>query len=438
MKRIILFLLFVVPFSMSAKDGYKVDIIEYKLDNGLHVILYQDKAASDVVVGVKYHVGSKNEEADRTGFAHFFEHLQFHGTENIAQGEFENIVMTAGGYCNAYTSYDVTYYYEFFPAHDYKKGIWLESERMLHPIITQEGIDRERNIVKEEKRMRYDNKPMGNAYNEMMAALYDSKTYGHSMIGSMEHLDAASLSDFKLFFDTYYVPNNACLVLTGNIDINDSKKWIQEYFGDIPRGKEIKRPDYFGKASGKEKIIEKTIKGIKSVRFSSAYYCMPQTHKDAVVLNVISALLSGDKSSSLFEKNIIEKDSTVSHLTSTANFWENVGFLTIDGSIKEGGSELNVREKVQIEMDRLKNEKLANYKLQKVINSFENGYMDVYFNNEALADMLSNYYHLWGDTKEFNKIIENYTQITPNDIQRVAKQYLNKENCTTIIYNPEK
>lgn len=438
MKKLFILLLFIIPLSIIAKNDYKVNFIEYDLDNGLHVILYQNKNSADVVVGIKYHVGSKNEEADRTGFAHFFEHLQFHGTENIAQGEFENIVMTAGGYSNAYTSYDVTYYYEFFPAHDYKKGIWLESERMLHPKITQEGIDRERNIVKEEKRMRYDNKPMGNAYNEMMVAMYDPKTYGHSMIGSMEHLDAASLGDFKHFFNTYYVPNNACLVLAGNINIEDSKKWIKEYFSDIPRGEKIKRPSKFGPVPRKEKIVEKIKKGINKTGIMMAYNCMPETDKDSFVLNVITAILSGDKSYSYFKKNILKKDSTINFLEARTDLWENVGYLHINGNVKKNGSEKNLRQKIKNEIERLKNEKLSTHQLKKILNAFEIAYMDSFFHNKSLADMLSNYYLIWGNTKKFNNLIENYTSITPEDIQRVAKQYLIQQNCTTIIYHPEK
>lgn len=424
-------------YFFCAAYGYKVDFTEYDLENGLHVIMYPDKTAPNVVVGVKYHVGSKNEEADRTGFAHFFEHLLFHGTENIPQGEFENIVMSAGGYSNAYTSYDVTYYYEFLPSHEYKLGLWLESERMLHPIITQEGIDRERNIVKEEKRMRYDNKPMGNAYNDIMAAMYAPETYGHSMIGSMEHLDAASLNDFNQFFKTYYAPNNACLVLVGNININETKKWVNHYFGDIPMGKKIKRPVDFGKPSGKEKVIEKTVKGLKKTAVSMAYYCMPETHQDASVLKVIAALLSGDDSYSLFDRNITKNDTMVQFAQASAELWEGVGFLRIKASLKENGYEKELISKIENEINTLKDNKLTTVELQKVLNIFEVAHTDSYFHNETMADMLTNYYHIWGNARKFNNVIEDFTSITAEDIQRVAKQYLDPQNRTTIIYYPE-
>jgi len=258
------------------------------------------------------------------------------------------------------------------------------------------------------------------------------------MIGSMEHLDAASLNDFKVFFNTYYVPNNACLVLAGNINIEDSKKWIKEYFNDIPKGGKIKRPSRFVPESRKEKIIEKTQKGIKKTGITMAYNCMPETDKDSFVLKVISNILSGDDSYSFLDKNILKKDSTVKFLETRVDLWENVGYLYINGNVDENGSEKELREKINKEIDRLKLEKLSVHQLKKVINNFEIAYIDSFFHNETLADMLSNYYLVWGNTKKFNNLVENYTSITPADIQRVAKKYLIQQNCATIIYHPEK
>ncbi len=438
MKNIALLFCFLFPLALQARDGYKLNFVEYELDNGLHVILYPDQTAPNVVVGIKYHVGTKNEELDRTGFAHFFEHVQFHGTENIPQGEFDKIVMTAGGYSNAYTSYDYTYFYEFFPAHEFKLGLWLESERMFHPVLTQKGIDREREVVKEEKRMRYDNKPLGNAYNNLICSMYDTKTYGHTMIGSMDHLNAASLKDFKQFFDTYYVPNNACLVLTGNIDIKECKKWIEHYFSDIPRGKDIKRPTYFGKPSGMEKIIEKTEKGIKETAITMGYYVQPETHRDAVVLNVLAGLLSGNESESFFKKNITSKDTTVSSIIATPQLWEKVGFLEVKARLNTEGKEKEVIAKIDKEFDRLKTELVSDTDLSKILNGLESGYSDVYFDNEMIADFLTSYHFSWGEASKFNNKLEELLSVNKEEIRQVARQYLKPSNRTVIIYYPEK
>jgi predicted Zn-dependent peptidase len=436
---IILLIIVMLPSTLFAKKGGYVDFIEYKLNNGLHIILYKDINEPNVVVGTKYHVGAKNEEADRTGFAHFGEHLFFHGTKNIPQGEFENIIMKAGGYCNAYINYDVTYYYQLLPAHEFKLGLWAESERMLHPIITQEGIGREREIVKEEKRMRYDNKPLGNAYYDMMGAMFTYETYGHNMIGSMDDLDAASLNDFQSFFKTYYVPNNACLVVAGNIDIEETKKWIEFYFSDIPRGKEIKRPKNFGGPSGKEKIVEKTEKGLDKTAVAFCYYAMPETSDDAYVMNVLAAILSGSKDYSYFENAVlVEKDTIINHVKATAELWEKVGVLRIIGKIEGENNEMHLQKKVEEQLERLKNEPVDKVLLQKVLNSFEAGYTDFYFHAESLADEITRYHHLWGNANEFNGVINKYLNITPEDIQRVANKYLNIDNRVTIIYHPEK
>lgn len=439
MKKIIVIMLLILPSILCAKKKPMAEFVEYDLDNGLHVIIYHDVNEPNVVVGTKYHVGSKNEEADRTGFAHFYEHLLFHGTKNIPQGEFENIVMNAGGYCNAYTSYDVTYYYQLLPAHEFKLGLWVESERMLHPVITEEGIDREREIVKEEKRMRYDNKVLGNAYYDMMGAMFTYETYGHNMIGSMEDLDASSIKDFDAFFKKYYVPNNACLVVAGNVDIPETKKWIDYYFKDIPKGKEVKRPTNFGTPSGKEKIIEKTEKGIEETAVALCYYAMPETHEDSYVMNVIAAILSGDNSYSYFDKDVlVDSDTIINHVSATTELWEKVGAFRIKGKLNVENQEQHLISKVEEQLERLKNEPVDDYVLQQVLNVFEVSYTDFYFHAESLADQVTNFYHFWGDASEFNNVIEHYTSITSEDIQRVAKKYFNKDNRVTIIYHPEK
>jgi len=438
MKKLIIIAILILPTILFAKKPM-AEFVEYDLDNGLHVIIYNDVNEPNVIVGTKYHVGAKNEEIGRTGFAHFYEHLLFHGTENIPQGEFENIIMNAGGYCNAYTSYDVTYYYQLLPAHEFKLGLWAESERMLHPIITVEGIDSERDVVKEEKRMRYDNKVLGNSYYDMMGAMFTYETYGHNMIGSMDDLDASSINDFDAFFKKFYVPNNACLVVAGNVNVPETKKWIEYYFKDIPKGKDIKRPTDFGGPTGKEKIIEKTVKGLKKTAVNLSYYAMPQTHKDSYTMNVIAAILSGDDTYSYFDKDVlVESDTIINKISVTTELWEKVGAVRIKGNLNVEDQEQYLISKVEEQLERLKNEPVDDYVLQLIINGFETGYTDFYFHSRSLANMITDYYHFWGDASEFNNIIEHYTSITTEDIQRVAKKYFNKDNRVTIIYHPEK
>ena len=223
----------------------KVVFQEYTLDNGMHVILHEDKSAPVVITSVMYHVGSKDDNAERTGFAHFFEHLLFEGTINIARGEWFKIVSSNGGINNANTTDDRTYYYEVFPSNNLELGLWMESERLMHPVINQIGVDTQNEVVKEEKRSRVDNQPYGNLLAEVKRNMFVNHPYRWATIGSMAHLDASKLEEFQAFNKKFYVPNNAVLVVAGDLtDIAKTKEWIQKYFGSIPKGASIERPKY--------------------------------------------------------------------------------------------------------------------------------------------------------------------------------------------------
>src|SRR6187402_762745 len=208
----------------------KITFEQFTLENGLHVILHQDKSTPIVAVSVMYHVGSKNENPERTGFAHFFEHLMFEGSENIERGQFDKYVQKAGGTLNANTTFDRTYYYEVLPSNQLGLGLWLESERMLHARVDQKGIETQREVVKEERRQRIDNQPYGSILEETFERSYTIHPYKWPVIGSMAHLEAAEEQDYKQFYADFYVPNNAVLSIAGDIDIAEAKAFIQEYF----------------------------------------------------------------------------------------------------------------------------------------------------------------------------------------------------------------
>ncbi|MBP9161360.1 MAG: insulinase family protein, partial [Flavobacteriales bacterium] len=209
---------------------------EFDLPNGLHVILHQDRTTPIVAVGVMYHVGSKDEARDRRGFAHFFEHLLFEGSDNIARGEYAKYVEKAGGVLNANTTGDRTYYYEVLPSNQLELGLWLESERMLHARVDEKGITTQREVVKEERRQRYENQPYGSILPEVLKRAYSQHPYQWPTIGYMEDLVSASEADFKTFYKTFYVPNNAVLVLVGDFEPEGAKAAIAKYFADIPKG----------------------------------------------------------------------------------------------------------------------------------------------------------------------------------------------------------
>ncbi len=231
---------FILAVSTQAQ---KVDFTEYDLSNGLHVILHQDKSAPVVAVSVMYHVGSKNEDSNRTGFAHFFEHLLFEGSENIKRGEFMKIVSGNGGQNNANTTQDRTFYYEVFPSNELELGLWLESERMMHPVINDIGVKTQNEVVKEEKRQRLDNQPYGHFADEIFKRMFTKHPYHWIPIGSMQDLDAAKLDEFKAFFKKYYVPNNAVLSIAGDIDPEKTKQLVTAYFNDIGKAAAITQRD---------------------------------------------------------------------------------------------------------------------------------------------------------------------------------------------------
>ena len=305
MKKIlsILFYLFINTSILSQN----VDFIEYDLDNGLHVILHQDKSVPLAVTSVMYHVGSKDDSPDRTGFAHFFEHLLFEGSENIGRGEFDKIVNSNGGTSNAYTSNDETYYFEFFPSNKLELGLWLESERMLHPVIDEAGVKTQNEVVKEEKRTNYDNRPYGQILPQIVQSIFKKHPYRWLPIGSMDHLDSATLDEFMAYNKKYYVPNNAVLVVAGNFEVDDIKKKIQDYFGPIPRGADVPRVNISEDPITSEirkNFFDPNIQlpmGLVSYRIPSF------KDRDSYVLDMISSILSGEKVQDYTKKWLIQK-----------------------------------------------------------------------------------------------------------------------------------
>ena len=236
-----------VAFSLSvvsAARAGRIDFTEYDLPNGLHVILAPEHSAPVVASYMLYHVGSKNERPDRTGFAHFFEHLMFEGSDNIPRGRIDKLVSGAGGNLNASTSFDRTDFYINLPSNQYQLALWIESERLLHGKVEQIGVDTQRQVVKEERRMRYDNQPYGGLLEELSKLVFAGTPYAWVPIGSVQYIDQATLEEFRDFYHEYYVPENATYVLAGDFDPAAAKADIEAYFGPIPRGKtSIPRPE---------------------------------------------------------------------------------------------------------------------------------------------------------------------------------------------------
>ena len=435
MKRSILTLasVFLVAFSSSAQ---KVEFEEYDLSNGMHVILHQDNAAPVVTTSVMYHVGAKDEQPDRTGMAHFFEHLLFEGTKNIKKGEWFKLVSSNGGKNNANTTDDRTYYYEVFPSNKLKLGLWLESERLLHPIIKQEGVDTQNEVVKEEKRLRVDNQPYGRFLEYVKQNMFKKHPYKGTTIGKMAHLDDATLEEFLAFNKKFYVPNNATLVVAGDIDIESAKKLIEDYFGPIPRGKDIER------SFPKEDPITEAIsaKGydsnIQIPAIMAAYRTPSMKTRDSRVLDMISSYFSSGKSSILYKK-LVDTKKMALQVGAINLSQEDYGTYILFG-LPQGETKLaDIISEIDEEVLKMQTDLISEKAYQKLQNQFENNYVDSNSSVEGIANSLARYNVLYGDTNLINTEIDIYRSITREEIRDAAKKYLNPNQRLILEYLPE-
>ena len=413
-----------------------VDFIEYDLDNGLHVILHQDKSVPLAVTSVMYHVGSKDDSPDRTGFAHFFEHLLFEGSENIDRGQFMKIVESNGGSLNAYTSNDETYYFEFFPSNKLELGLWLESERMLHPVIDEIGVQTQNEVVKEEKRSNYDNRPYGQLLPQITQSLFTKHPYRWLPIGSMDHLDAATLDEFIAYNKKFYVPNNAVLVVAGNFEIDDVKKKISDYFGPIPRGEEVPRINITEDpitAEIKKKFYDPNIQlpmGLVSYRIPSF------KDRASYVLDMISSILSGGKSYRLYKKMVDDKKVSVQVQAVNLSF-EDYGVYVIL-SLPVGENTLQtLYDNIDEEIEKLKSDLISDREYEKLQNEFENSFISTNASMSGIANSLASYYLLHDNVNLINERLDIYKSITKEEIRDVANKYLNKDSRAVIDYLPE-
>ncbi len=414
----------------------KIEFTEYTLDNGLHVILHQDKTTPIAMVSVMYHVGSKNENPDRTGFAHFFEHLLFEGSENIERGEYDKYIEKAGGTLNANTSNDRTYYFEILPSNQLELGLWLESERMLHAKVEQKGVDTQKEVVKEERRLRVDNQPYGSIVEESMKRMYKVHPYRWPVIGSMEHLDAAEEKDYKQFYADFYVPNNAVLSIAGDIDIMEAKKWIAKYFGSIPRGtKEIYRPTVVEPPLGGE-VRDTVYDNIQLPAVVQVYRIPAQGTPDFYAVSMLSTLLSQGESSR-FNKSLVDEKQLAVFSGSFPFELENPGVALGFAICNMGVDPKDAEAAMDFEIDDVKNNLISDEEFQKLKNQVENDFVSSNSRVAGIAESLANYHMYFGDANLINTELERYLAVTKEDIQRVAKQYFQKDNRVVLYYLPK-
>ena len=434
--RLILCLLIIGSAFISTAQMNAIQFEEYDLDNGLHVILHEDHTTPIVAVSIMYHVGSKNEQPDKTGFAHFFEHLLFEGSENIDRGEYDSYVEKAGGTLNANTTYDRTFYFEILPSNQLELGLWLESERLLHAKVEDVGIETQREVVKEERRQRVDNQPYGSLLEETMKRAFKVHPYKSTVIGSMAHLDAAVESDYKNFYKDFYVPNNAVLSIAGDIDPTQAKIWINKYFGAIPRGEgEVFRPSIVEPPLGGE-VRDTVFDNIQLPAVIQAYRSPAQGTDDAYAMEMLSTLLSAGASSRLNKRLVDEEQKSLF----VGNFMLNLEDpgVSLAFSICNNGVEpADVEASMDQVIAEVQNELIGDREFQKLRNQIENNFVSSNSRVAGIAESLANYHMYFGDTNLINTEIDKYLAVTKEDIMRVAKKYFSKDNRVVLYYLPK-
>jgi len=418
-------------------QGSKVEFEEYDLDNGLHVILQQDHSTPNIVVSVMYHVGSKNENANLTGFAHFFEHLMFEGTKNIPRHEYDKYVTRAGGQLNANTSQDRTYYYEKLPSNQLALGLWLESERMLHAVVDSIGIATQKSVVTQEMKQRVDNQPYGTMLQNITANAYKVFPYSHRVLGSEEHVASAKDQDFIDFYKTFYVPNNAVLTVCGDFKMDEAKKLVADYFATIPTGtKVIPRPT----SVEPEKIAEirdTVFDNIQMPAIFSAYHVPANGTPDFYAIEMLSKLLS-DGTSSRMTKALVEEKQTALQVAVSPFPFEAPGLVLTVGIPSIGTDPLVLENDMDRIFKTVQNELISEKELQKLQNMVEN---DIVNSNAAIehrAENLATSYTYFKDTQRVNAELEKYFSVSREDIQRVAKKYFVPTNRVVLYYLPKK
>jgi len=411
-------------------DAFKLEpleIEEYSLENGLRVVLNRDNAVPVVAVAVYYNVGSRNEREGRTGFAHLFEHMMFQGSENVKKAEHFQYIMKAGGTMNGTTSSERTNYYETLPASQLPLALWLESDRMRSLAVTQENLDNQREAVKEEKRLRYDNQPYGQIFDLINAMIYRNFANSHSTIGSMEHLDAATVEDVQEFFRIYYAPNNAVLVISGSFEPEAAKQLVETYFGDIstqPLAPEldVSEPEEVG-----ETYREWEDKLAPFPAFLVGWKIPKRRSPEFNALYLAGKLLYDGESSRLYQK-LVKGDESVIQLFGFTDERRGPSSIFV-GAIPKPEKDLSrIRDIIMTEIRHIAQEGPAAEEMQKLHNQLINDSVRTRQSSMSRAQQIAEYALYDGDPKLINTDLEDLLAITPQQIRDAVQKFLNTEN----------
>jgi predicted Zn-dependent peptidase len=425
------------PSAPKPSQSFDLAFREYRLKNGLRVLLAEDHSAPTFSICVTYNVGSRDERPGRTGFAHLFEHMLFQGSENVGKGEHFMLVENNGGTANGTTNADRTNYFETLPANQLELGIFLEADRMRAPSITQVNFDNQRSTVQEERRQSYDNRPYGKTYEAVIGTAYDNFAYKHSTIGSMEDLNAATLDDARDFFRTYYAPNNAVLSLVGDFKTDAALQLITKYFENIPAQAAPPAPNVAEpeQSAERRKIIEDAF--APTARLDIVYKIPPGNTRDWYALSVLGEVLAEGVSSRLHQKLVKEKEIAQSvsagpdERRGPSLFWFSVG-------ARPATDLAQLEQLVYEEIERLRHELIADWEHDKIQMQLRRQRAQQLYSTRRRANSLGHFAVYYGDPALINTVWQKYEAVEKADLQRVAKTYFSPTNRTVVITMPKK
>lgn len=424
-----------VAMTLGAQSIPRIQFEKYKLPNGLEVILHEDHSTPIVAVDTWYHVGSGDEQLGRTGFAHLFEHIMFMGSQHVPVGAFDQMLEAAGADNNGSTTEDRTNYYETLPSNALPLALWLDSDRMgfLLPTMDLAKVNLQRDVVKNERRQRVDNVPYGRADETILAALYPkSHPYSWPVIGSMTDLSAASLADVQNFFRTYYAPNNATLAIAGDFDPATVKKLVAQYFGDIPRGPEVKRRVTVPAVSVPRDTFLVLEDKVQLPRLYYAWHSVKGFSKDDAALDLLAQIVANDKNSRLYKKLVYELQ-TAQNVSSFQDGSRLDGKFEISVTPKPGQKVADIDKVVETELANIINNGVSQRELQRAQNVYKASFLNRLASVLGKAEVLNSYNYFIGNPDYVQQDAARYDRVTAADVQRVAKTYLGRPKIVLTV-----
>ena len=416
-----------------AQDTFHLNIREFRLDNGLEVLILEDHAVPLVTVQVWYHVGSRNEHPGITGISHFLEHMMFKGTAKYGPGMYSQLVQRYGGTQNAFTSYDMTAYHSVLPAAQLALALELEADRMANLLLDPEEMKSEREVVMEERRLRYENPPTGPMYEELGALAFKAHPYHWPVIGWMSDIQAITPEDLRTYYKTYYIPNNATLIIVGDVDPTHAMEGIQRQFGSIPQGPPpavVRLPEPPQLGERRAEIPRPTALPVLAI----AYQIPAFGHPDALPLEVLSQILSQGQSSRLYRELVYQRQLATS-IDTDADLRIDPSLFTIVCSVQAGKTSAAVEEVIYEQLSQVTEETITDRELQKAINQALSAFVSRQDSIQQQGFTIGSF-HILQSYKVINEYIDRLRQVTKQDVARVVRTYLTKPHRSVVTIVP--